>query len=470
MVRVEIKFLREVSLKNKAEKELSSPVINDKEQLIETLSSGCKPKEDFRIGTEHEKFVFYEDSLKPVPYEGEKGIRSILEKLSDETGWDIIYEAKLPIGLKGDKASVSLEPGGQLELSGAPLENLHQSSDELHEHLRAVKKVCEPMGVSFLGAGFAPTWTRNEMPRMPKQRYNIMRRYLPKKGSLGLDMMHRTCTVQVNLDFSSEADMAKKFQASLSLQPLVTALFANSCLYESKASSYASYRAHTWEDTDPDRTGLLEFVFDQDFGFEKYVDYMLDVPMFFVKRGDLYLDASGLSFRDFMEGKLSILPGEKATLEDWESHLTTAFPEVRLKSFLEMRGADGGPWSNICALPALWVGLLYNEEALEDSLSLTKEWSFEDKEQLRKDAVKYGLKAKINKTSLQEIALELLEISKNGLKARAVSGLEKEDETKFLEPLFESAKSGVSLGEKVRDSFLGEFNGDKGKLFEKLKL
>ncbi len=446
-----------------------APMIESMDQLSAYLADGCKPKDQWRIGTEHEKFVFCRTNLKPIPYEGDSGIRAILEKLGQETGWSIIAENDLPIGLKGDGASVSLEPGGQFELSGAPLETVHQTCDEVHTHLAAVKKVCDPMGVAFLGMGFAPTWKLEDVPLMPKPRYNIMRRYMPTKGTLGLDMMHRTCTVQVNLDFASEADMAAKFRTSLALQPIATALFANSGLIEGKPSGFASYRAHIWTDTDPDRTGLLNFVFEDGFGFERYADYMLDVPMYFVRRNGEYLDASGQSFRDFLKGELPALPGEKPTILDWEDHLSTAFPEVRLKKFLEMRGADGGPWARICALPAFWVGLLYDDQALAAAWDVAKRWSQDEREQLRNDAAKLGLKAKIGGRTVQEVALEVLSISRDGLRRRACAGKHDADETSYLEPLEKIAKSGVSMGEYTAKMFTSELNGDAKRLFEECK-
>lgn len=436
------------------------------EQLAAYLESGSKPKKDWRIGTEHEKFVYCRTNLTPVSYDEKGGIREILERLSERTGWALVMEGDHPIGLKGNRASVSLEPGGQFELSGAPLENVHQTCTEVNRHLDAVKEVADGTGVAFFGMGFAPTWTRDQMPHMPKGRYGIMRRYMPTRGSLGLDMMHRTCTVQVNLDYSSEADMVAKFRTSLALQPIATALFANGGLYESKPSGFASYRAHIWTDTDPDRTGMLGFVFEDGFGFERYADYMLDVPMYFAHRDGEYKDAAGLSFRDFLKGELPILPGEKPHMGDWEDHLSTAFPEVRLKKFLEMRGADSGPWARICALPAFWVGLLYDETALSAAWDVVKDWTPEEREQLRNDAPKYGLKAEIRGRTVQDIALEVLEISHAGLKARARPGSREVDETGFLDPLFEIAKSGRTIGEITADRFLNELNGDQRQLLK----
>ncbi len=435
-------------------------------QLTAYFASGSKPKDQWRIGTEHEKFVFCRKSLKPAAYEGESGIRAILETMANTTGWDLVMEGNYPIGLTCDGASVSLEPGGQFELSGAPLETVHETCDEVHAHLAAVKKIADPMGVAFLGMGHAPTWKRSEIPFMPKARYDIMRRYMPLRGDLGLDMMHRTCTIQVNLDYASEADMVAKFRTSLALQPIATALFANSGLVEGKNTGWASWRAHIWTDTDPDRTGLLDFVFEDGFGFERYAEYMLDVPMYFVRREGRYIDVAGQSFRDFIEGKLPALPGVRATMSDWEDHLSTAFPEVRLKTFLEMRGADAGPWSRICALPALWVGLLYDDTACAAAWDIAKGWSQETREALRSDAAQFGFKAKVGKRSVQEIALETLDIAQAGLKRRARPGKRDADETSFLDPLREIAESGVTMGEHTVDHVFNDLGGDPRALFE----
>ncbi len=446
------------------------PVIEDLDQLTAYLASGCKPKQEWRIGTEHEKFVFSRKTLKPVPYEGETGIRAILEALSRETGWALVMEGDgadaHPIGLKGDDASVSLEPGGQFELSGAPLRDVHETCNEVHTHLAAVKSVAEPMGVAFLGMGFAPTWTRDEMPRMPKARYTIMRNYMPKVGSLGLDMMHRTCTIQVNLDYGSEADMAAKFRTALALQPVATALFANSGVTEGQSNGWASWRANIWTDTDADRTGLLDFVFDEGFGFERYRDYMLDVPMYFVARGGDYIDVAGQSFRDFLRGALPGLPGERPTMTDWEDHLSTAFPEVRMKKFLEMRGADGGPWARICALPAFWVGLLYDDVALDAAWQVAKGWSAEERAALRIDAALYGFQAKIGGRTVQEVALEILEIARAGLVRRGAKGNISMNETEYLIPLFKIAESGETMGEYTARVWSEELERDPHKLFD----
>ncbi|HTC18708.1 MAG TPA: glutamate--cysteine ligase, partial [Stellaceae bacterium] len=351
--------------------------ITDKRQLIDFLASGAKPPEDWRIGTEHEKFVFRRTDLKRAPYDGRDGILALLEGLM-RFGWELVHDADKVVGLAHDDAGISLEPGGQFELSGAPLKNLHETCAELHLHLRQVREVAEELDLGMLGMGFDPLSKREAVPWMPKRRYAIMRDYMPKKGKLGLDMMLRTCTVQVNLDFASEADMVAKFRVGLALQPIATALFAASPFTEGKPNGFLSYRSQVWTDTDPDRCGILPFVFEKGMGFERYVDYMLDVPMYFVYRDGRYTDVAGQSFRDFLKGKLPGMPGATPVMSDWSDHLTTVFPEVRLKKFLEMRGADGGPWRRLCALPAFWTGLLYDRAALDQAEQLISSWTQDD--------------------------------------------------------------------------------------------
>lgn len=441
-----------------------TPVLQSADELTAYLEAGCKPPDRWKIGTEHEKFVFYRRDLSPVPYDGPYGIRVILEKLAARTGWTPVTEDGLPVGLKGENASISLEPGGQFELSGAPVDNIHETCDEAHRHLELVKAVCRPLDVAFLGAGFAPTWKLEDMPHMPKSRYDIMRRYMPGKGMRGLDMMHRTCTIQVNLDFSSEADMVRKFRASVALQPVATALFANSALYESRRSGFVSGRARVWTDTDPDRTGIPEFVFEDGFGFGRYTEYVLDVPMYFVRRGGRYIDVAGQSFRDFLAGKLPALPGLHPVPGDWEDHLSTVFPEVRLKTFLEMRGADAGPWSRICALSAFWTGLLYDSGTLDAALDMMKGRTADDRRQLLFDAAKYGLKAKAGNRTMQDMAREALSLSREGLRRRRRAGNRKRDETSYLDPLDRIADSGETPGELTLRLF--EKDRDYRKLFE----
>ncbi|MGB3846785.1 MAG: glutamate--cysteine ligase, partial [Sphingopyxis sp.] len=363
----------------------NDPIIESRDQLAVPMAKGEKPKERWRIGTEHEKFVYRTADHRAPSYDEPGGIHDLLMALT-RFGWEPVIEGGKVIALAGSDGTVSLEPAGQLELSGAPLENLHQTCAETGRHLKQVKEVGAELGLGFLGLGMWPDKTRAELPVMPKGRYKIMLEHMPRVGSMGLDMMLRTCTIQTNLDYASEADMVQKFRVSLALQPLATALFASSPFTEGKPNGYMSYRSHIWTDTDPARTGMLPFVFEDGFGYERYVDYMLDVPMYFVFRDGKYIDAAGQSFRDFMKGELPALPGELPRLSDWNDHLSTAFPEVRLKSFLEMRGADGGPWNRICALPALWVGLLYDQGALDAAWDLVKGWSIDEQQALR-DAV-----------------------------------------------------------------------------------
>ncbi len=440
--------------------------IDNRQQLIDYLASGCKPKSEWALGTEHEKFGFTTDDLRPLPYEGERSIRTILEGLADRFGWKPVYEEGNIIALlDGKGASVTLEPGGQLELSGGLLDNVHQTCSEVYTHLRQVKTIAEPLGIAFLGMGFQPKWERKDTQWMPKGRYRIMREYMNKRGNLGQDMMCRTCTVQVNLDFSSEADMVRKFQVSLALQPIATALFANSPFVDGKPCGYVSYRSHVWEDTDPDRTGMLPFVFDSSMGFERYVDYMLDVPMYFVYRDGKYIDASGQSFRDFMNGVLPALPGERPVIQDWEDHLTTAFPEVRLKRYLEMRGADGGPWRKLCALPAFWAGLLYDDAVLESAWDLVKDWTMEERLKLRMDAPKLGMKAEVRGRNLQSISLEVLDMSSKGLSNRNRLNASGENETGFLETLYANAQAGITPADKKLALYHGRWNGSVDPVF-----
>ncbi|MDA0261624.1 MAG: glutamate--cysteine ligase [Proteobacteria bacterium] len=442
-------------------------LIASHEQLVEHLSAGNKPAEDWRIGTEHEKFGFRLADRKPLTYDGENGIFALFQGLCDRYGWQPVLENGRPIALTYEGQSVSLEPGGQLELSGAPLETLHQTCDEVHSHLAQVKTLSEELEIGFLGIGFTPDWTREDMPVMPKARYGIMRAYMPKRGNLGLDMMFRTCTVQVNLDFASEADMVKKFRVALALQPIATALFANSPFTEGKPNGFLSRRSETWNDTDPDRTGVLPFVFEDGMGFERYADHALDVPMYFVYRDGKYIDASGQSFRDFLKGKLPALPGELPTMRDWEDHLTTLFPEVRLKTFLEMRGADGGPWRRLCALPALWVGLLYDTTALDAAWDIVKNWSSTDHVSLRKDVPRLAFAARVGDRSVGEIAREMVSISEQGLRNRARQDRYGEDESHFLDVLKMILETGRTPAEDLLELYHGEWGGRVDPIYER---
>lgn len=438
--------------------------ITHRDQLVAVPASGVKPRSDWRIGTEHEKFGFRLDDLRPPTFDGERGIEAVLKGLAIYD-WAEVQEGGRTIALTRNGASVSLEPAGQLELSGAPLENIHQTCAEVGNHLYELKTVADRLRLGFLGMGFQPKWRREDMPWMPKGRYGIMRAYMPKVGGLGLDMMTRTCTVQVNLDYASEADMVKKFRVALALQPVATALFADSPFTEGKPNGFLSYRSHIWTDTDPDRTGMLDFVFEDGFGYERYVDYILDMPMYFVQRGERYIDASGQSFRDFLEGKLPAMPGELPTLTDWTDHMTTAFPEVRLKSFLEMRGADGGPWNRLCALSAFWVGLLYDDAALDAAWDLVKDFTMAERNALRDGVPKHALGLPFRGGKVQDLAIQALQISAAGLARRAVLNEQGSDEVRFLEPLIEFAESGQTPAERKLALFNGDWNGDIDQVF-----
>ncbi|NNF23838.1 MAG: glutamate--cysteine ligase [Rhodobacteraceae bacterium] len=436
-------------------------------QLAEYLSSGCKPIEDWRIGTEHEKFGYCRETLRPLPYDGERSIKAVLEAFRDRFGWTPVEEAGLIIGVEKDGANISLEPGGQLELSGAPLETIHATCDEVNTHLDRVKAISDEIGVGFIGLGAAPHWTHDEMPMMPKGRYRLMTDYMGRVGTHGTQMMYRTCTVQVNLDFASEADMVQKLRVALALQPVATALFANSPFFEGKLNGHKSWRSRIWRDLDPDRTGTLPFAFEDGMGFERWVDYALDVPMYFVYRDGKYINALGQSFRDFMRGELPALPGEIPTLSDWADHLTTIFPEARVKKFIEMRGADGGPWRRLCALPALWVGLCYDQGALDAAWDLVKGWDAQTREALRVQASVEGLQARVGDISMHDLAREVVSIAEAGLKARARPGAGGmiPDETHFLNALTESIETGTVPADELIAHYNADWGGDVTRVF-----
>ncbi|KFL36397.1 glutamate--cysteine ligase [Arenimonas donghaensis] len=438
--------------------------LTDHRVLVDYLATGSKPPEDWRIGTEHEKFGFRLDDLRPPTWDGERGIEALLRGLT-RFGWEPFEEHGKLIALAKDGASVTLEPAGQLELSGAMLENIHETCQETHVHLREVKAVGDELGLGFLGMGFQPKWRRDDMPWMPKGRYKIMRDYMPKRGQLGLDMMTRTCTVQVNLDFASEADMVKKFRVSLALQPIATALFADSPFTDGKPNGYLSYRSHIWTDTDPDRTGMLDFVFEDGFGFERYVDYLLDVPMYFSYRNGEYLDLAGRSFRKFLRGELEELPGQLPTMRDWADHMTTSFPEVRLKKYLEMRGADGGPWNRLCALPAFWTGLLYDDAALDAAWDLVKDFSRDERHALRDGVPRHALKLPFRGATVRELALQALKISEQGLARRNRLNKTGATEAVFLEPLVEFALANETPAERKLALYHGAWGGSVDPVF-----
>lgn len=448
----------------------ASPPIRSRRDLVEWIAVGEKPQSRWLIGTEHEKFPFRITDHSPVHYDGPQGIRALMEEMIRRFGWRPITEGDNIIALRRPDgegiATVSLEPGGQFELSGAPLDTLHQTAAETAKHLAEVREAGNALGIGFLGIGFAPTLAIADAPRMPKQRYGVMTRYMPQVGTRGLDMMYRTCTIQVNLDFAGEADMVEKLRVSLALQPLATALFASSPFTEGKLNGFKSARSEVWRHTDPRRTGMLPFAFEPGMGYERYVDYALDVPMYFVYRDGRYIDAAGASFRDFMAGRLAQMPGELPTIDDWSDHLTTLFPEVRLKRFLEMRGADGGRARRIAALPAFWVGLLYDPAALAAAWDLVKDWTAEERQTLRDTAPRLALATPIRKGTLLDVAREAVKICHAGLAARARRDAAGRDEQIHLEFVDETVASGRTPADELIASFEGPWARDIDRAFE----
>lgn len=440
--------------------------LRDARELTAYLAGGARAEADWKIGTEHEKFGFRNDDLRPPTFDGPRGIGVLLEGIASRFGWERAYDGEQLIALKRpDGSSITLEPAGQLELSGAQLSTLHETCCEVEGHLREVRSVADELELGFLGMGFQPKWRRDDMPWMPKGRYKLMRAYMPTRGGLGLDMMTRTCTVQVNLDIASEADMVQKFRVSLALQAIATALFADSPFTDGKPNGYQSFRSHVWTDTDPDRTGLLDFVFEDGFGFERYTDYILDVPMYFVYRHGQYINALGQSFRDFMAGKLPAMPGELPVVGDFADHLTTAFPEVRLKRYLEMRGADSGPWNRICALSAFWVGLLYDRTSLDAAWDLCKDWTLSERHQLRTDVPKLGLRTPFRGETARAVAERALAIAAEGLRRRARLNRNGVDERIYLEPLLEFTAAGISPADRKLALFHGAWQGNIDRVF-----
>jgi glutamate--cysteine ligase len=431
--------------------------IESRDELVAWFAAGVKPRAAFRIGTEHEKFAFTTGRRLPVPYEGQRSIRALLVGMQHVLGWEPIMDGENIIGLADvtGGGAISLEPGGQFELSGAPVETIHQTSSELMAHLAQLREIARPLGIGFLGLGMSPKWTLAETPKMPKSRYRIMTAYMPKVGKYGLDMMYRTCTVQTNLDFSSEADMVKKLRVSIALQPVATALFANSPFTEGKPNGFLSYRSEVWRDTDNARAGMLPFVFEHGMGFERYVDYALDVPMYFVKREDEYIDVSGLSFRDLLAGQLPGHGNLRATVSDWANHVSTIFPEVRLKRFLEMRGSDAGPWRRLPAHPAFWVGILYDDVSLDAAWDLVKDWSAAERQTLRDDVPRAGFAAKLRERTMLDLAKQCMALAEEGLKRRKRLDHEGRDETRYLGPLQEFVSRGITPAEELLEKYYG---------------
>ncbi len=437
-----------------------------KADMIAYFQSGEKPKKDWKIGVEFERFAFDRSNFSPIAYLGRKSVLAIFDGLIKQYGWQPVYEGENIVALKREEQSITLEPGGQIELSGATQKSIHDCCAEITRHLAETAAVAEDLDIGFLNIGFHPTGARQDFDWVPKQRYRIMRDYMPKVGHLGLDMMLRTATVQVNLDFESESDMVKKLRVGLALQPIIGAMFANSPFTEGKINGYQSFRNQVWRDTDPARTGGLEFAFDDGMGYERYVDYVLDVPMYFVLRGGKYIDTAGESFRDFTLGKLSALPGDYAVIEDFANHATTVFPNVRLKRWLEMRGADGGDWGCLCALPALWTGLLYDDTALNAAYDIIRIWKKEDRDYLNAQSPKTGLATKLGSVKIAEIARKVLEIADDGLKRRNAKNGAGQDESHFLSSLWDIVTIGKSPADKLLNKFQGEWQGDIQNIFK----
>ena len=446
----------------------NSIVITDTSQLVDWVAAGAKPKSTWRIGTEHEKILFHRADFSPVAYEGEDGVGALLQSLCAHIGDKArpIVEKGHIIGLKdGEGGSVTLEPGGQLELSGAPLVNLHQTCAETGRHLKHMRAVTTALGLGMLGIGYQPKWGRDDIPWMPKGRYKIMRNYMPKVGRFGLDMMLRSCTVQVNLDYADEVDMRRKFRTSLALQPVATALFANSPFRDGKPSGLLSTRAEAWTDTDNARCGVPACVFDPAFGYEQWIDYILDVPMYFLHRGEDYIDVAGQSFRDYLASCLAGFEGMPPNMADFEDHITTAFPEVRLKQFIEMRGADSGPWANICALPALWVGILYDDEALAEAEALSAHITADDVMNARLSVATNGLNGQLAGADVYHLAARLLEIATAGLRRRGICDDGGNDETGFLQPLKTIIETRKTPAEVMLDLYRQDWDGEIDQVF-----
>ncbi len=455
---------------------VDSTAIETRDDLVSWIEQGCKPRSAFRLGTEHEKVPFYSADTFPVPYERpasrKGGIRNVLEGMRACLQWEAIADGDALIGLAApeDGAAISLEPGGQFELSGAPLENVHEVAREFDGHMEAVQAVTAPLGIAFLSLGMQPKWPRAALPVMPKQRYAIMAGYMPKVGTLGLDMMFRTATVQVNLDYESESDMVKKMRVGLALQPIVTAMFANSPFADGKPNGFLSMRSEIWRDTDADRTGMLPFAFEHGMGFERYVDYALDVPMYFVKRGEHYHDVSGASFRDLLAGKLAQLPGERPTMSDWANHLSTIFPEVRLKRFLEMRGADMGGRDHVLALPALWAGLLYDQSALDGAWEVVKSWSDSERSALRADVPRRAMNSEIAGRKVHDVARDVLALARGGLARRRYHEASRTDETRYLEYLDAIVAENRTSAERWLERYRQAWNENIDPVFEEARL
>ena len=431
-----------------------------KDDLTEYFFRGIKSKNNLKIGVEHEKFILNTNTLKPLSYEEHNGIKEILEKLTT-IGWTPLYDdnKQTIIALKRGKEAITLEPGGQIELSGAPLDNIHETCEETTNHLKELKKIGNELNFILLGMGVEPNLSLDDIPWMPKQRYGIMKKYMTKVGTLGHHMMKRTCTNQVNIDYSSEVDMIEKLRLMFNLESIATAMFANSPFDQGKISKYKSLRSHFWHHTDPDRTGLLPFVFEKGFSFEKYTDYALSVPMYFINRNHQYIDMTKYTFKEYLDEN-SNNQDDAILLKDWEDHLTTLFPQVRLKQYIEIRSMDACSWDLICSQPAFWIGILYDDEIMDNVKEITESWTQEDREYLNKTVPQEGLQSTFKEKKLISFAQDFFELSKKGLKKRnRLSKNGEFDESIHMKDLEKNLENGCSPADCLINKY--KLNWDK---------
>ena len=427
--------------------DLQEPV-TDKLQLAEYLEQGCKPGTDWRVGVEYERFVCRGKDLCPAPYYGPGGIEALLRAL-EQFGWQPDAGTGPLIALSRGREHVSLEPAGQLEYASVPVADVHRIDADLAGHCREVAALAEDLGLALLGLGFEPLYPAQINNWIPQERFNIMRGYMPRVGGHGLDMMQRTASIQINLDYASEEDMVRKYRAALALQPVFIALAAGSPFASGRATGYQSYRSHVWQHTDSDRCGLPEIVFDEAMGFERYVDWVLDVPMYSIVRSGHHVDTAGESFRRFLAGELRPVPGETPTLDDWKYHLQTLCPEVRLKQLLELRGPDSGSPAMVSGLAALSVGLFYDDRSLAAVSDLIAHWNRETRQCLYCQAAERGLAAEFRGLNLGEIAALLLDLAAEGLGRRGIQNEKGNDERVYLEPLREIVETGQTLSAQM---------------------
>lgn len=429
-------------------------VVTRRDPLIAYFATGAKPRSEWRIGTEYEKVAVERKTGRAARYFGRNGIEELLRRLADRYGWTPRSEGDHVIALQGERATITLEPGAQVELSGEPCESIHCAHAELTEHVSQIVSVGEEIGIAFLGLGMQPLSPVEDIEWVPKARYGIMGPYMQKVGTLGHRMMKQTATVQTNIDFSDERDAMEKMRVTMGLSPILTAMFANSPICDGRLNGYMSFRQHVWTDTDRDRCGLLPFVFSRDAGFEDYADWALGVPMYFIRRDDRFVDLSGLPFREFLKKGAA---GHHATLADWQLHLTTLFPEVRLKTYIEVRSVDSQPPERMLALPALMKGVLYDADCLLGAWDLVKGWSFGERLDLYDASHRDALMARVRGVRLLDLARELCAIARVGLRRQNLRNGRGEDETVYLNGIERQLESGVSPARVIADRWAGEW-------------